>query len=147
MNLIRNLAALMIILALLPIGMSAFRYVSDLPFRYHEISDEIALSQLREMMLIAYDKEFHDEILSFRYRNKDFTLSMINGRLILHPGTQIFLADLDEMHFEERNGVIYVCYQREGKKAERVICSAGGFHLDAFSDCDVRDPVPDRPEE
>ena len=108
---IRNLAGLFIILSLLPIGMSAFRYTADVPFEYDEISDELALSQLREIMLITYDLHFRSDVLSFRYQNRDFTLSLVNGKLLLQPGTQIFLADLEEMHFEERNGVIYVSYR------------------------------------
>ena len=147
MNLIRNLAGLMIILSLLPIMMMAFRYTADIPFVYDEISDELALAQLREELLIAYDMEFQSQSLSFRCHNRDFVLSKVNDKLILHPGTQIFLADIDEMHFENRNGVIYVCYERNGKSNERVIASSKGFYLDVFSDCDVPDDIVDRTEE
>ena len=147
MNLIRNLAGLMIILSLLPIGMMAFRYTADIPFVYDEISDELALVQLREILLIAYDMNFQSHALSFRYKNRNFTLSKVNDKLILQPGTQIFLAEIDEMHFENRNGVIYVCYERQGKHNERVIASSAGFYLDDFSDCDVSDDLFDRIEE
>ncbi len=147
MNLIRNLAGLLIILSLLPIAMTAFRYTADIPFLYYEISDEVTLAQLREILLIAYDMRAGYSALSFRYQNREFSLSLVNGKLILQPGTQIYLADLDELHFEERNGVIYVCYERDGKENERVIASARGFYLDDFSDCDVHDDIADRDEE
>lgn len=147
MNLIRNLAGLMIILSLLPIGMMAFRYTADIPFVYDEISDELALVQLREILLIAYDMHFQDQVLSFHYKNRDFTLSKVNDKLMLQPGTQIFLADIDEMYFENRNGVIYVSYERQGKRNERVIASSEGFYIDLFSDCDVSDDLADRFEE
>lgn len=147
MNLIRNLIAFVIILALLPIFMLAFRYTADLPFSYDEIADEIALCQLREMMLISYDLEFGNRVLEFRYKNRDCSLSLINGKLIMQPGTQIFLAELEDLHFEEKNGVIYVCYQKKNGDRERVIASQRGFYIDAFSDCDVRSDQPDSGEE
>ncbi|MBQ6334094.1 MAG: hypothetical protein IJI46_03365 [Erysipelotrichaceae bacterium] len=147
MNLIRNLLGFVIIMSLLPITMLAFDYTADLPFEYSEISDELCLAQLREMLLISYDLQFSERALYFTYGNKDASLSLIGDKLILHPGTQIFLAQLDDLYFEERNGVIYVCYQRKNKNYERAILCARGFYLDAFSDCDVGDDLPDRSEE
>ena len=147
MNLIRNIAGLLIILSLLPIAMMAFRFTSHIPFSYSEISDELALMQLRESMLISYDLHFSSDELSFMLHNKEFALSKVNDKLIMSPGTQIFLADIDDLYFETRNGVIYVCYRRNEKEYERVIASAEGFYLDDFSDCHVRDDVADCGEE
>ena len=147
MNLIRNLVGFAIILSLLPVSMLAFRYTADLPFVYSEICDEVSLCQLREMMLIAYDSTFSWNALQFRYKNKECILSQVGDKLLLQPGTQIFLADLDELHFQEKNGVIYVCYRRGKQEYERVLASREGLYLDNFSDCDVRDDQPDRSEE
>lgn len=147
MSMIRNLAGLVLVLSLLPIGMSAFRFTSSIPFAYTEVFDELALMQLRESLLIAYGLNIDYDSLSFSLHNKDFVLSQVNDKLIMHPGTQIFLADVDDLHFEKRNGVVYVCYERKGKNYERVIVSARGFYLDDFSDCDVRDDGTDCSEE
>ena len=146
MNLLRNVAGLFIILFLLPILLLAFRYTSNLPFSYTEICDELALMQLRESLLISYDLSFDEKTLSFILHNRQFRLSQVGDRLIMQPGTQIFLADVDELHFTKRNGVIYVCSERGEKNFERAISSAEGFYLDRFSDCDVRDDEPDSGE-
>ncbi len=147
MSMIRNIAGLLIILTLLPIAMCAFSFTSSLPFTYTEVFDELSLHQLRESMLICYDLSFDPNALYFSLHNKDFILSKVNDKLILHPGTQIFLADVDELHFEERGDVIYVCYRKKERYYERAIASARGFYLDRFSDCDVRDDVADSDEE
>ena len=53
MSMIRNLAGLVLVLSLLPIGMSAFRFTSSIPFAYSEVFDELALMQLRGFCLIT----------------------------------------------------------------------------------------------
>ena len=146
MNLIRNLIGLLIILTLLPVCMQAFRYTSNISFDYDEINDEIALQQLREQLLIAYDMNISADRLSFRYKNDDFTLSLVNGMLILQPGTQIYLNDVDNLYFETEHNCIYVNYERNSKEYKRVIGSESGIYLDDFSDCDVVNDEPDSSE-
>ena len=145
-NLTRNMAGLLIIMSLLPILLMAFEFTAKLPFEYDEVFDELSLMQLRESLLIAYDLEFTEDCLYFDLHNRDFTLSKVNDKLIMQPGTQIFLSDLQEMHFEVRNNVIYVCYEKDHLCYERVIASANGFYIDRFSDCDVCDEFADRSE-
>ncbi|MBQ2658578.1 MAG: hypothetical protein IJF87_08435 [Erysipelotrichaceae bacterium] len=147
MNLIRNLIGLIVTAALLPLFLLAFRYVTEIGFDYDQINDEIAISQLREQMLICYDLKFSRDVLRFRYKNDDFRLSLVNNMLLLQPGTQIYLNDVDSLYFEKRNGCIYVVYERDGKKYEQVIASEKGIHIDAFSLCDVSDRDDDLDEE
>lgn len=139
MNLIRNLLGLLITITLLPICISAFRFSSDLTFNYDEINDEIALMQLREILLITYDMNMDANQLSFRYKNKDFTLRLVNNKLLLQPGTQIFINDIDYLRFENKNSCIYVIYERDNKEYERILCCEKGLYLDDFSNCDVLD--------
>lgn len=146
MNLIRNLLGLLIIVSILPICMMGFRFVADIPFEYNEISDEMALSELRELLLISYDMEVSYSSLNFTYQNKNFSLSVVNNKLILQPGTQIFLNDIDDAHFETRGKTVYVIYERKNKTYERTICSSTGIYLDNFSDCDVYDDGTDSSE-
>lgn len=147
MNLIRNLIGLIIAAILLPLFLMAFRYVTEIGFDYDQVNDEIAISQLREQMLISYDLKFTRNMLTFRYKNDDFRLSEVNGMLLLQPGTQIYLNDVDSLHFEKRNGCIYVVYERNGKEYEQVIVSEKGIYIDAFSFCDVSDRDDDLDEE
>ena len=137
MNLIRNLIGLIITITMLPICISAFRYTSDITFEYNEISDELAIYQLRQQLLIAYDMQCNKDELSFIYKNKQYRLSLVNNKLILQPGTQIYLNDIDYLYFDYRGETIYVVYERDNKKYERAICKKEGIYIDDFSNCDV----------
>lgn len=132
---------------MLPICIEAFTFTSNIKFNYNEINDEIALAQLREQMLIAYDMYVTSDQINFIYKNKDFKLSLVNGKLILQPGTQIYLADIDDLRFETRNGCVYVIYERNNKTYERVICQEERLYIDDFSACDVLDDGTDCGEE
>ena len=139
MNTIRNIIGLLIILSILPLYLSGFSYVSKIGFDYDQINDEIALCQLRENLLIAYDLNYQSDCLSFRYKNKDFSLSLVNNKLLLQPGTQIYLNNIDSLYFTDQNNIIYVCYTKNNKEFKRPIIAKQGIYLDEFSDCDVVD--------
>lgn len=139
MNLIRNLIGLIITITMLPICVDAFKFTSDISFTYDEINDELAMSQLREQMLIGYDMHINENEVSFIYKNKQFKLSLVNNKLILQPGTQIYLADVDNLRFDIRNGCVYVIYERNNKEYERIIAKQERIYIDDFSACDVLD--------
>lgn len=147
MNLIRNLIGLIITITMLPVCIEAFMFGSRIPFDYDEINDEIALEQLREQLLISYDMNISSDQLNFVYKNKNFTLSLVNGKLLLQPGTQMYLNDVENLYFDSRDGCIYVCYERGNKQFERVLCKQERFYIDDFSDCDVLVDEPDSFEE
>ena len=147
MNQIRMIIALFIVCGFMPLSSLAFRYASGLDFDYDEINDEIALYQLRELLLISYDLEMTRDCLYFRYQDKDFRLSVVNGKLILQPGTQIFLNGVDDLYFDETNGCIHVFYEKEEKSHNSVIAQRHGIHLDGFSHCAVSGDEPDDDEE
>ena len=112
-------------------------YTSKIEFDYNEINDELALYQLRETLLIAYDMHISNNQLNFIYKNKNFKLSLVNNKLIMQPGTQIYLNDINNLSFKTKHGCIYVIYERDNKKYERVISKQEGIYIDNFSDCDV----------
>lgn len=147
MNLIRNLLGIIITITMLPICIQTFTFASKMPFDYNEINDEIALAQLRELLLISYDMYVNTNELNFNYKNKDFTLSLVNQKMILQPGTQIFLNDIDDLYFDERNDYIYVCYARGNNNYERIIGKQEGIYIDDFSNCDVLTNELDSSEE
>ena len=135
MNLTRTLIALIITLTILPISATSFSLVSKISFQYDEINDEIALNDLRNILLLGYDIELSDTEINFIYKNDEYNLSLTNNRLVLSPGYQMFLNDVDDLRFEEKNNCVYVLYQRGNKEYERIIASTQGFYLEQFSDC------------
>ena len=81
MSSLRNLIALYISVILLPIALLIFIYSSNLDIDYGLLSDEIALNELREVMLISYDLKISDKRLEFLYQGEDYSLSLVNGKL------------------------------------------------------------------
>ena len=147
MNLTRMLLALLVTVMMLPLSSLSFRYVAEMNYDYNGINDEIALYQLREILLIAYDVDVSADHIAFFYQNDEFRLSLVNRKLILQPGTQIYLNDIDMLYFYERNNCICIHYERQDKSYDKVLASAERFYLDSFSACLLSDDEPDLPEE
>ncbi|MCH4013024.1 MAG: hypothetical protein LKE64_01640 [Solobacterium sp.] len=101
--------------ALVPIAVSCIVLLPQLSTFHEDVQDETALYQLRRIGMMAYDPAVSSDTLSFSYKDQDWQLSMVNRRLILQPGTQIFLSEIDSASFTIENGVIYCVYEREGK--------------------------------
>ena len=131
----------------LPLSSLALKYVSRIDYDYSQINDEIAIYQLRELLLIAYDMHISNDEINFTYQDKTFRLSLVNGRLLLQPGTQIYLDEIDNLYFEESSGLIYINYEKNNKQYQKVLTGSNGIHLDEFSDCTVSDDVVDSDEE
>ena len=132
---------------LLPLTLISFRLVGNIDFNYEDINDEIVLSQLRESLLFIYDLNYSRNELSFRYKGDEFYLSQINDKLILHPGSQIYLMKVDDLYFEDVDGYIYVNYERNNTRKRRILCPKQGLHLDDFSDCPIVTNESDTSEE
>ena len=131
----------------MPLSSLTLDYVSRIDYDYSEINDEIAMYQLRELLLIAYDIEIYDDEINFTYQDKTFRLSLINNRLILTPGTQIYLDEVGDLYFTQSDGLIYVNYEKDDRQYQKVLINADGIYLDEFSDCTLSDDVIDSTQE
>jgi len=129
----RAVVAIYIVLLLLPLAYSAFAYIGNNKFNYNEVSNEIAMADLRRILMLSYDLENNGDYLSFIYKGDNYELYQTNNKLILKPGTQIILNDIDSIEFINKNGCIYLIYETKGKTYERNICKASGIHLADFS--------------
>lgn len=130
----RSLMALLITLSILPLAVSIITYCASLKQNYNLINSEIALMDLRRIMLISYDMEINENQLDFIYHNEEYHLVYINDKLILTPGTQIILNNIKEVSFYEKNDSIYLKYiDEDNKEYERNIGSAKRFYIDNFS--------------
>ncbi len=147
MNQIRNIIGIIILITILPLSSLAFNYVSKIDFNYNDINDELALCQLREYLLISYDIKVNHYSLDFIYKNKNFNLNLVNNKLLMQPGTQIILNDIDDVYFERKGEYIYVVYTKNNETYERIIASTKGIYLDEFSDCFIDNDVFDSDQE
>ena len=131
---IRTLIALAIVMSYLPLMTNILLYVSNIDYRYDLINDELSLLQLRRIMMLSYDVEISNNSISFIYGETNRSLSMINGRLVLSPGYQMFLDKIEGAHFEERDELIYLYYVKDDKEYETVIGKNEGLSVDDFCD-------------
>ena len=127
----RALVALLVIMPVLPLAVTVFRFVGDLEFNYDTVNNEMALMDLRRVLLLAYDLDVSEHELHFIYHNDDYSLKIVNEKLLLQPGSQIYLNDVDEVRFFRKNGCLYLSYTgKDGKEIERNIGKEKGIHLD-----------------
>lgn len=99
---------------------SIFLSISGLTFAI-ELQDEIGIQQLRRLLLLSYDMCCMTDCVSFEYKNEKYTLQYVNENLIMQPGTQIFLTDVDACTFVQYGRDLYMEYVRDGKVYERFL--------------------------
>ena len=133
---LRTIVALLITMSILPIAVDVISYASNLKYEYDLVNDEISLFQLRRILLIAYDVNNNGYSLDFIYHNDDYSLSLINNRLVLQPGYQMFLDNVDYLEFKEEGNAIYIEYEKNNKEYKTPIIKRNGIYLDDFLDTD-----------
>lgn len=115
------LISIMIISILLPISISCIQLLQNKETITQNIQDEIALRQLRQILLLSYDISYNEDVLTFTYQQKQWELYYRNQHLVLTPGTQIFITEIEQASFFETNECIYLVYQREGETFEKIL--------------------------
>lgn len=130
----RFLIALLITLSILPLCTSMVRLLGNVNMDYDLVNSELSMMDLRRILLIAYDLEINEYELNFTYHNSPYNLRLINDKLILSPGTQIYLNDIKEASFYTKNDCLYLRYvNNDDKEYEKNIGSAKSFHLPELS--------------
>jgi hypothetical protein len=76
---------------------------------------------MRKILMIGDQYQVRTDSLSFVYQGDDAVFEWSNDHLILHPGTQIFLSEIDNAAFLERDGAILMQYARGEKHYERIL--------------------------
>jgi len=144
---LRSILSIMIACLLLPLSLLAILYTSKIDFSYLEVNDEISLQELRENLLFIYDLSFSEYELDFIYKGKEYSLSQVNDKLIMQPGTIIYLDDIEDLSFKEEDNCIFVNYVRNNQTYSRVICQKQSLYLEQFSDCVIDSELSDSSEE
>jgi len=129
----RFIIGLFIILTMLPICLSSFKTISNINIDFYEIDDEIMINKLRRVLLIGYNFEVFDDEIYFRYQTKQCNLYYTNNHLIMTPGTNIFLENIDSVKFYFKDDYLYLKYSRGSNFYEKAILHKR-FCLDVFSD-------------
>jgi hypothetical protein len=121
---IEILITLMVVTGMIPITVLCIKPFENLLGFNEEIQDQIVLSQMRRIFLLSYEIKYSPEQITFLYQEKRRTLSCINDHLVLSPGTQIFISNIDTAYFIEKENCIYIVYERQKKQYEKILCKA-----------------------
>lgn len=114
-------AVILIVLFLLPPVCVCLSAASGaLRFR-EDVQDAVSLAQLRRILLISYDIETDGKTVTFEYRNENRKLEFSGPWLLISPGTQIILSDIEGGYFTAADGCLKVHYVRRGSDHESVI--------------------------
>ncbi len=114
-------AAMLVILTALPVTLTIAGLLYNAVIFPADIQDETALAQLRHILIVSDNYHIDNGTLAFTYHEQDWQLCNINNKLIMKPGTVIFLTETDTVNFYEQAGIIYVRYTRKEKEYTRAL--------------------------
>lgn len=86
------------------------------------LQDQIALVQLRHYLAVAYDIELQPTMISFQRQHEEMRLSVVNQNLIVQPGTQMFLMDIEAALFYLEEDSVMLRYVRNHQEYEVYLC-------------------------
>lgn len=121
MQILLGLAAILTLLPVCILGTAALCRQTEFD---HQIQDEIALAQLRRMLIIGDCLEISDARLDMEYQGEMRSLQQVNDNLVMKPGTLIFLPRIEDCHFRREGNAVLLSWQRNGIVQERVIAYA-----------------------
>lgn len=107
--------------SLLPLVLALFQVLQHQVQLDPYIQDYVCINQLRKVMNVASDPVVHYDHVEFIYHNKPCSMGLLNHKLILKPGTRVYLVDVDEIYFQEENNCILLQYRRDETVTKRVI--------------------------
>ena len=115
------LLSLLIVVVMVQITTSAIRLLPSFSSVSQSVQDEIAIAQLQKILIISDDFNVEEETLYFTNQGREMKLRKVNGNVIIQPGTQIILADVDYVVLKDDGCRIYCIWQRDEKSYERII--------------------------
>ena len=86
------------------------------------LQDQIALVQLRHYLAVAYDIELEPTTISFQRQQEEMRLRLVNQNLIIQPGTQIFLMNIENAMFYLEKDSVILRYVRDNQEYEVFLC-------------------------
>ena len=86
------------------------------------LQDQIALIQLRRYLAVAYEIELLPSSLTFQRQHEEMRLSVVNQNLIVQPGTQMFLMDIEAALFYLEEDSVMLRYVRNHHEYEVYLC-------------------------
>lgn len=83
--------------------------------------DERSIHQIRLLFALGKNYEISNDMLYFRYTDKDMNFHFDGEKLILEEGYQVYFMQLTSAAFTLENNCYYFYYQRNKQEYKRVI--------------------------
>ena len=120
--LIEVLVAILTVCICIPIMVSVISLMHTSLKDRTSLQDQIALIQLRRYLAVAYDIELLPSSLTFQRQQEEMRLSVVNQNLIVQPGTQMFLMDIEAALFYLEGDSVMLRYVRDNQEYEVFLC-------------------------
>ena len=121
-TLVEVLVAILTVCICIPIMVSVISLMRTSLKDRTSLQDQIALVQLRRYLAVAYDIELLPSSLTFQRQHEEMRLSVVNQNLIVQPGTQMFLMDIDTALFYLEGDSVLLRYVRNHQEYEVYLC-------------------------
>ena len=76
------------------------------------LQDINGILQLKQSLNLGSNIEISTNEIGYDFKEEHFTISLINNRLIIQPGTNIILTKIDHVEFIEDDLGLVITYQR-----------------------------------
>lgn len=120
--LVEVLVAILTVCICIPILVSVISLMRTSLKDRTSLQDQIALVQLRRYLAVAYDIELLPSSLTFQRQHEEMRLSVVNQNLIVQPGTQMFLMDIEAALFYLEEDSVMLRYVRNHQEYEVFLC-------------------------
>ena len=120
--LVEVLVAILTVCICIPIVVSVISLMRTSLKDRTSLQDQIALVQLRQYLAVAYDVELLPSSLTFQRQHEEMRLSVVNQNLIVQPGTQMFLMDIEAALFYLEGDSVMLRYVRDNQEYEVFLC-------------------------
>lgn len=120
--LVEVLVAVLTVCICIPIMVSVISLMRTSLKDRTSLQDQITLVQLRRYLAVAYDIELLPSSLTFQRQHEEMRLSVVNQNLIVQPGTQMFLMDIEAALFYLEGDSVMLRYVRDNQEYEVFLC-------------------------
>ena len=100
---------------------SCMNIISKHNFYEENLQDLIGLSQLSRYLILADEIKIENNCIHFKYLDKDMKVDVVNKNLIIQPGTQFVIVNIDYLNFYIENNLLYIEYKRNKNNFKMVI--------------------------
>lgn len=98
-NTLSLLIGMLLSIVILNLIVSSLKLISNVNLTNNN-QDYVSSVQLYSILAHSKNIEVSDTVINFTYLNEDRTLSLVNNKLIMSPGTVIYYTNISDIYFQ-----------------------------------------------